>query len=167
MTAATGYHDIVVRVSVTVTNTGPRSGVAVPPQLYLGRPVSAVTRPPQELRGFDRVELQPGAAHTVEFGLTRRELSHWHTVTHDWQVEPGPLEIAVGASSRDLPLTATVDLIAPRLPQPLTASTTNGAWLADPDAGPDVLTALGVRRPVRDRQPEPVLGGLPGRPASA
>ncbi|WP_154793443.1 glycoside hydrolase family 3 C-terminal domain-containing protein [Occultella kanbiaonis] len=142
VTERTGAGDGVVVVTAVVTNTGGRAGVAVP-QLYVGRPDSLIARAPRELRAFARLELAPGASRTVEFALTRRDLSHWDTVTGGWSVEPGTLEISVGASSRDLPLTATVPLEAPVRPVPLTAYSTIGEWVADPAAGPALLEAMG------------------------
>jgi beta-glucosidase len=142
VTEGTAEGETVVEVSAVVTNTGERAGVAVP-QLYVGRPGSQVSRAPRELRAFARVELAPGESRTVEFALTRRDLSHWDTLTGGWTVEPGALEISVGASSRDLPLTTTVPLEAPSRRVPLTAYSTIGEWVADPDAGPALLEAMG------------------------
>ena len=68
ITPETALGEVVLTVSVTVTNTGSRSGVAVP-QLYIGYPVSSVDRPPWELRGFRHLELGPGEKffeHLVE-----------------------------------------------------------------------------------------------------
>lgn len=142
ITAQTGADDVVVRVGVRVTNTGDRAGVAVP-QLYLGRPESALSRPPRELRDFARVSLEPGAGTQVEFGLSRRALSHWDTGRGEWAVEPGPAEVAVGHSSRDLPLTASFEVPAPPLRVRLNRMSTIGEWLDDPDAGPALRAALG------------------------
>ncbi|MFP5347326.1 MAG: glycoside hydrolase family 3 C-terminal domain-containing protein, partial [Actinomycetes bacterium] len=134
VTQETGDEDVVVRVSAVVTNTGERDGAAVA-QLYVGRPGSAVARAPRELRGFERVELAPGESRHVELRLTRRDLSHWDVGTHGWLVEPGTLEVAVGASSRDLPLTATVQLEAPTRRRELTEYSTIGEWVEDPERG--------------------------------
>ncbi|MFH5824758.1 glycoside hydrolase family 3 N-terminal domain-containing protein [Georgenia sp. AZ-5] len=142
ITAATQADDVIVTVSATVTNTGGRDGVAVP-QFYIGRPASAVARAPRELRGFERVELAPGESRQVRFTLSRRELSHWDTATHGWLVEPGALVLSVGASSRDLPLTATVTLEAPAQRPPLTKNSTIGEWIEDPEAGPALVAAMG------------------------
>ena len=142
ITASTDADDVAVRASVVVTNTGDRDGVAVP-QLYLGRPSSVVARPPRELRGFERVELAAGQSRTVDFALTCRELSHWDVRVHGWVVEPGPLVVSVGASSRDLPLTTTVELDAPPLHAPLTAHSTISEWVGHPEAGPVVRAAMG------------------------
>lgn len=146
VTSDTEESDVVIRVSVRVANTGDRAGVAVP-QLYVGRPASAVARAPRELRGFEAVELAPGESHDVTFALTRRDLSHWDESRSGWVVEAGPLEVWVGASSRDLPLHATVDLAAPRLAAPLGPYSTVAEWLADPEARPEILARLSALGP--------------------
>ncbi|GAA4722892.1 glycoside hydrolase family 3 C-terminal domain-containing protein [Isoptericola chiayiensis] len=142
VTATTAQGAGVVRATFTVTNTGAREGVAVP-QLYVGRPRSAVARAPRELRGFTSVPLQPGESQQVELTLTRRDLSHWDTELHGWVVEPGALEVAVGASSRDLPLVATVDLAAPTPVAPLHRYSTVAEWRAHPQAWDALVAAIG------------------------
>ncbi|HZK05905.1 MAG TPA: glycoside hydrolase family 3 C-terminal domain-containing protein [Actinomycetaceae bacterium] len=142
VTEATGQDDVVVNVFLTVRNTGERAGVAVP-QLYVGRPGSSVARAPRELRGFVRVELEPGTSQQVGLSLTRRDLSHWDVRSHAWVVEPGALEVSVGSSSRDLPLVATLDLAAPRVAAPLTMESTIGEWLDHPEGAAALLSALG------------------------
>ncbi|SEE74382.1 glycoside hydrolase family 3 N-terminal domain-containing protein [Ruania alba] len=142
VTDQTGAGDVVVRAGVTVRNTGDRAGVAVP-QLYLGRPGSAVARPPRELKGFARVYLAPGQEQRIELTVTRRELSHWDVHAHGWAVEPGPLRVAVGASSRDLPLEQVTELVAPALRRPLSEDATISEWLEHPQAGPELLAAMG------------------------
>lgn len=142
VTDGTGADDVVVRVTARVTNTGAGPGVAVP-QLYVGRPGSAFARAPRELRGFERVELAAGESRVVEFGLTRRDLSHWDIGVHGWVVEPGAVEVAVGENSRDLPLRAVVDVAAPAVHLPLHDHSTLGEWLDHPVGGPLMREALG------------------------
>ena len=72
-------------------------------QLYVRPPApESVDRPVQELKGFDRVELQPGETKSVSVPLDSRSFSHWDVASHDWKIEPGDYEIAVGRSSRDI-----------------------------------------------------------------
>ena len=94
-----------VRVAVDVTNTGPYAGKAVV-QLYLGYPDKAgVDFPVRVLRGFDKVDLAPGASATVTLNLTRRDLSYWDTARQNWaMVTEGQYRLQVGHSSRDLPV---------------------------------------------------------------
>lgn len=143
VTAETAMSDAVMRVSVRVSNTGGRPGVAVP-QVYVGRPGSAVARAPRELRGFEAVELAAGESQVVTFALTRRDLSHWDELASDWAVEAGALTVSVGESSRNLPLEATVELVAPARRVPLGAYSTIAEWVEDAEAGPALLKALGA-----------------------
>ncbi|WP_347350491.1 glycoside hydrolase family 3 N-terminal domain-containing protein [Intrasporangium sp.] len=135
-------HDVVLQARATVTNTGERTGVVVP-QLYVGRPGSALARAPRELRGFDRLELAPGASGQVEFALTRRDLSHWDAREHGWALEPGTVVVSLGSSSRDLPLVHIVQLEAPPLRRPLTDHSTIGEWMEHPEAGAALRAAMG------------------------
>ena len=101
-----GLHGLHVRrqgdgaaVTFTVRNTGDRRGTAVP-QVYVSDPRSA-GEPPRQLKGFDRVTLAPGESRRLTVHLDRRSFAHWH---RGWVVSPGDYRIAVGTSSRDLPL---------------------------------------------------------------
>lgn len=118
-------------VSALITNTGPVSGKEVV-QLYVGQPSASVARPIRELRGFAKVALEPGESTTVSFTLDERDLSYWSTRTGSWVLEPGAFEISVGASSRDLRLTTTVDVAGPPVAYPLDRSSTLAEWLDHP-----------------------------------
>lgn len=89
-----------LRVSVNVRNTGNRKGDEVV-QLYIHRPVSSVTQPVQELKGFRRITLEPGNDTAVEFLLTSSDLSllDQHLT---WVMEPGKVEVLIGSSSNDI-----------------------------------------------------------------
>lgn len=84
-------------VSVTVTNTGRRTGDEVV-QLYLRDLVSSVTRPVKELKDFRRVALAPGESRTVTFTITPDKLSFLN-LNMERVVEPGWFDIMVGTSS--------------------------------------------------------------------
>lgn len=91
-------------IGVDVKNVGGRAGEEVV-QLYVRRPASAIQRPLQELKGFSRVAIEPGAKRRVEFLLDAAALAHWDTSLGRFAVEPGPLEVRIGKSSADTPLT--------------------------------------------------------------
>jgi beta-glucosidase len=156
-TNITGSHqdnDLVVEVSCRVTNTGDRRGKEVV-QLYVGDPEASVARPVRELKGFAKVDLDPGQATMVELTLTARDLSYWSTTLNDWTLEGGQLELAVGASSRDLRLTTTVDIAAPPLPTTLDGMSTLQEWLADPTGSALLHKAVGTDETGR---PKGILG---------
>ena len=92
-----------VTVSLKVKNTGSRAGAEVV-QLYVHDGHSKIDRPVHELKGFQRVDLQPGETKTVHLTLDRAALSYWSPETKQWTADPGTFEIQVGASSRDIRL---------------------------------------------------------------
>ena len=87
------------RLTVDVTNSGTRAGAEVV-QLYIRDLVSSVTRPVKELKGFQRVVLQPGETRTVEFEIAPEMLAFWDANMR-YTVEPGGFELMTGQSSRD------------------------------------------------------------------
>ena len=92
------------RVSVSVTNTGRRAGAAVP-ELYVSLPsLPGVPEPPEQLKGFAKVQLLPRQTRTVTFRLNARSFQYWSDVTSSWQNAPGRVTISVGSSSASLPL---------------------------------------------------------------
>ena len=92
-----------VTVSVTVKNTGRRAGDQVV-QLYVAHPHSSVSRPREELKGFQRVSLQPNETKTVQIPLRASTLAYWSDQDKRMEVEAEPLTLRVGSSSADLPL---------------------------------------------------------------
>ena len=89
-------------VSFRVTNTGARTGAEVA-QLYVFDPRSA-HEPPKQLKGYDKVLLQPGETQTVTLHLTKRAFAHWSVRAHAWRVSAGCYGLRVGGSSASLPL---------------------------------------------------------------
>ena len=93
--------------SVTVKNTGAVFGKEVV-QLYVADVESGVFRPVRELKGFEKVSLEPGEEKTVTFTLDRRAFAYWNAEIHDWYVESGDFLIEIGRSSRDIALSEAV-----------------------------------------------------------
>ena len=98
----------VVSVEVTVTNAGPMAGDEIV-QLYVRDVECSVPRPVRELKGFERIFLMPGESEAVRFELNNDAFSFWCTKKKAWTLESGYFEIQVGASSRDIRLTQTVE----------------------------------------------------------
>lgn len=92
-----------VTVTVDVTNTGSVAGKEVV-QLYVGDKESTVFRPVRELKGFEKIHLEPGETKTVSFTLGKRAFAYWNAALHDWHVETGAFSVAIGRSSRDIVL---------------------------------------------------------------
>jgi beta-glucosidase len=147
-------NDLVVEVTCRVTNTGDRRGKEVV-QLYVRDPEASVARPVRELKAFTKVDLDPGETTMVEFALTARDLSYWSTTLNNWTLEGGEFELAVGASSRDLRLTTTLDIAAPPLPARLDGMSTLQEWLADPTGSALLHKAVGTDETGR---PKGILG---------
>jgi beta-glucosidase len=87
------------RVLVDVANTGKRAGAEVV-QMYIRDLVSSVTRPIKELKGFQKVWLQPGETKTVALDITPESLA-FYDIHMKYVIEPGDFEIMIGNSSRD------------------------------------------------------------------
>ena len=104
-------------VTLTVTNTGKRAGAEIV-QLYAAKPGAEVFRPAQELKGFAKVQLQPGESKTVTIPLDDKAFRYWNTRTDSWEVEGGSYELRVGASSADIRLTAVVEVAGTGAPNP-------------------------------------------------
>lgn len=104
-------------VTLTVTNTGKRAGAEIV-QLYVAKPGAEVLRPAQELKGFAKVQLQPGESKTVTILLDDKAFRYWNTKTDSWEVEGGSYELRVGASSADIRLTAVVEVAGTGAPNP-------------------------------------------------
>ena len=123
-----------VTATVTVKNTGKRAGKAVV-QLYVGDEESSVFRPVRELKGFEKVELQPGEAKDVSITLDKRAFAYWNTQIHDWYVESGAFSVEIGYSSRDIALKAKVNVQSTvTLPRHYTMDSIFLDLLADPKA---------------------------------
>ncbi|MFG3150343.1 glycoside hydrolase family 3 N-terminal domain-containing protein [Streptomyces sp. NPDC048243] len=99
-------------VSLTVRNTGDRDGTEVV-QLYLHDPVASVTRPDVRLIGYRRLDLAPGESRRVTFGF-HADLSAFTDRSGERVVEPGVLELRLGASSAEARHTARLTLTGPR-----------------------------------------------------
>lgn len=98
-------------VSVSVSNSGPVAGAAVP-QLYIGLPSSAPEGTPiRQLRGFEKVHLEQNETQTVGFELLRRDLSYWDVVSQQWVIPEGEFTFWVGLSSRDLKVQKKVAVV--------------------------------------------------------
>lgn len=145
--AAAEGNDVVV--SVTVTNTGERTGREVV-QVYTTAPDSRFVRPPLELKGFGDVELDPGEAAQLEVQIPAEELRLWSTADDAWLIEAGKYRFEVGSSSRDIRGAATVDLPGDEPFRPLTLSSTMAEAMAVPAFAARAGELLGQMAPVAD-----------------
>jgi beta-glucosidase len=100
-----------VNVSVDVENTGSRTGTQVV-QMYVGEHYAPVSLPVEQLRGFERVELQPAEKKTVKMTLRPQDLM---LLDRDmqWRVSPGTFDVMIGNSSADIALTGSFEVTVP------------------------------------------------------
>ncbi len=98
-----------LKVTLTVTNTGKRAGKEIV-ELYISDQSGEAVRPVHELKGFEKVALQPGESKQVTFELGDCAFAFFDERTHDWRVPNGKFVLEVGASSRDIRLAAEISV---------------------------------------------------------
>ncbi len=140
--SATLFKDVEgVTVSVDVTNTGAMAGKETV-QLYVHDQKSGLIRPEKELKGFAKVELQPGETKTVTIALDFRSFAYYHPEYKQWITEDGEFDLLLGASAADIRSRLTVQLQSTlNLPCVLDMESTMREWMADP-RGKQVLGSL-------------------------
>ena len=126
-------------VTFDLTNTGPVAGKEVV-QLYVRDVKAIVARPEKELKAFKKVALQPGETQTVSFTLDQEAFWYFDVAQNAWTVEPGDFEILVGASSRDLCLSAGLTVLPPARPGLRLHTGLTFKTLLDDPAGNAVIT---------------------------
>ena len=146
------YSDITATdrsVSFTLSNTGPVAGTEVA-QLYVGREDSVVFRSVRELKGFAKVHLEPGESRRVTIPLDDKAFRYFNVKTHRWEVEGGNYQLFVGASCRDIRLTAQIEVAGIKVPAPYDAmpSYDNGKVADVPDSEFEAL--LGRPLPTKE-----------------
>ncbi len=102
-----------VTVTFDVKNTGHLAGAEVT-QLYVKDIESTIFRADKELKGFEKLFLYPGETKTVTMLLNKRSFAYYNTVIKDWHVESGLFDILIGASSRDIRLSESIDITSSR-----------------------------------------------------
>lgn len=147
-------------VTATITNTGSVAGADVA-QLYVGDP-AASQDPPEQLKGFQRVTLNPGQSATVSFPLTIHDLASWSPADNAWEAQAGTYSVSVGDSSAHLPLTGSASLATELTGQ--VAAGTSGAGVSPantavsanvtPNSGVPGAETVGVVNPYGYGSPE-------------
>jgi beta-glucosidase len=135
-----------IEVRVPVTNTGDRDGREVV-QVYVSLPSSRVRRAPRELKGFTNLPIAAGTTVDAVVRIDRADLAYWDIRVDGWVVEGGDYVLAVGSSSRDPRTTVTVGVDGDAVRPPLTAESTLGEWLNDPQGAELLGQALAAASP--------------------
>jgi beta-glucosidase len=121
-----------VTVTVDVTNKGKFPGKEIV-QVYVHDQKSGLVRPQKELKGFAKVELQPGETQSVSIQLDFRAFAYYHPEYKQWITEDGDFDILIAASAADVRQTLTVTLESTlSLPCILDKESTIREWMADP-----------------------------------
>jgi beta-glucosidase len=121
-----------ITVSVDVANTGKLTGKEVV-QVYVHDRKSKLVRPPKELKGFAKIELQPGETKTVSIALDFRSFAYYDPAYKGWVTEDGDFDILIGSSSADICFSETVTLSSSlTLPCLLNRESTIREWQNDP-----------------------------------
>jgi len=132
-----------VTVCVDVTNTGKVAGKEIV-ELYVADRESTVIRPLKELKGFEKVALEPGETKTVTFTLDSRAFAYYEPRLKGWNVETGAFDILIGKSSEDIVLSETVTVNGTkRIPVVYTVNTVNADLPTTPEA-------LEILKPLRE-----------------
>ena len=98
-----------ITVSVQVKNTGDRAGAEVV-QLYIADPQASIDRPAKELKGFEKVWLNPGESKKVSFTIDASALSYYDMNRSAWYAEPGEFQALLGSTSSDIRANVTFTL---------------------------------------------------------
>ncbi|MFK9094404.1 glycoside hydrolase family 3 C-terminal domain-containing protein [Bacillus salipaludis] len=131
-----------VEVTVTVKNTGDLPGKEIV-QLYVRDIECTVIRPEKELKGFEKIELQPGEEKDVTFILNKRAFAYYNVNLQDWHVESGLFEILVGKSSAEILLKGSIQVNSTvTIKLPVHRNTTLGDLLSNPILAPKVQEVL-------------------------
>jgi beta-glucosidase len=104
------YSDLEIKpegVSFTITNSGAVAGKEIA-QLYIGRHSDFLPRPIRELKGFAKVELQPGESKKVMIPFDDKSFRYFNVKTNKWEVEGGEYNVEIGASSLDIRLSGKI-----------------------------------------------------------
>ncbi|KAB2331406.1 glycoside hydrolase family 3 C-terminal domain-containing protein [Bacillus mesophilum] len=148
-----------VTVTLNVKNAGNEAGKETV-QLYVRDVESSVIRPEKELKGFEKVELQPGEEKVVTFLLDKQAFAYYSVKLKDWHVETGEFEILIGKSSKEIVLKDNVFVQSSvSIKKPVHRNTTIGDLMTDPILAPFAKELLEkMNNPVGDAAPSDGLG---------
>lgn len=130
-------------VSVDVTNSGKMAGKEVV-QMYVSDKNGTPGRPVKELKGFAKVNLEPGETKTVSLELKARDLSYYHEQLGDWYAPTGEYEVMIGHASDDIRLAEVLHFMTEKTPPlEISGTTTIGELLADPRTAEVIKQIMG------------------------
>lgn len=119
-----------LKIKVLIENTGQFKGKEIV-QLYISQENPSLERPPKELKGFGKIELEPGEKEWLNLEIDYQDLAYYHP-KEGWIVENDQFEIMIGASSRDIKFTEEIQVESSFTLKDLTVKTPFVDWLNDP-----------------------------------
>jgi len=119
----------ILTASVNVTNVGATKGKEIV-QLYIRDSKSHLVRPLKELKGFEKIELQPGETQVVNFEIQEDALKYYDDRLGTWIAESGTFELFIGGSSHDLQVAGRFE------------------WIGNPDGLLDYSSRLNIGLPI-------------------
>ena len=149
--SAPGPDGLPSAISFVLTNTGEVAGAEVA-QLYVEAPRKEVFGPVRQLAGFVKVKLEPGESRRVTIPVDRRAFEYWNVRTGVWELEGGIYRLRVAASSRDMRLSAEVELAGTGAPAPYEGLDLAPYETGDVRAVDDVTFARLLGRPLPPRK---------------
>jgi len=99
-----------VSVTFSVKNVGKCQGAEIV-QLYVSDLESSLPRPPKELKGLQKIVLEPGEIKTVTLKLSQKDFAFWSPAIKNWTTEKGKFVILIGSSSQDIRLSKEIELL--------------------------------------------------------
>ena len=139
-----------VQVAFNIKNTGNRAGKETA-QIYVRDVKSSVMRPVKELKGFEKISLEPGEEKRVTAKLSKRSFAYYNAELKDWHVESGEFEILIGESSQNILLRETITVkSSAKVKKKYSLDSTLADVLAEPAAAPFIammekrMTSVGL-----------------------
>ena len=152
-----------IEVTVDVTNTGKMAGKEVV-QLYVSDKNGTPDRPLKELKGFAKVELQPGEKKSVSITIDARSLSYFEEKIGDWFAPSGKYEILVGDASDHITACTEISFVTKKIvPMRMDSSITVGELLANPVTAPVIrgmMNQMAGAGPVDFSEPDPMMEAM-------
>ena len=98
-----------IYISFTIKNIGNIKGKEIA-QVYVCQEDSIIFKPEKELKGFEKIELNPGEEKSITIVLSKEDFEYYNVETKKWEIEPGRYKVLVGKSSQDIVLEQEIDL---------------------------------------------------------
>lgn len=152
-----------IRVTVDVANVGKMKGKEVV-QLYVSDINGTPDRPIKELKGFEKIELEPGEKQGVTITIDARSLSYYNEALGDWYAPSGKYQILVGDASDNITACAEINFTTKKVvPMRMDPSITMGELLANPKTAPVIqgmMAQMAGNGPIAMEEMDPMMEAM-------